>query len=60
MKRLIATTLWSLLGWYAGAIATWAMDLGPALSLIVAFAFGLVVFADPRGMIWRRPEGVGS
>lgn len=54
MKRLIAATLWSMVGWYSGAVAAWAMDLGPGLSPILALLFAALVFTDPLGMLWRR------
>lgn len=55
MKRLVAAALWSLVGWYAGAVGAWALDLSPALGPILAVALAGIVVADPRRIIWTHP-----
>lgn len=63
MKRLIAASLWFLVGWYVGAAATWALDLGVALGPILAVVGASVVLADPGSVIWskdRQPHARGA
>lgn len=55
MKRLFAGALWLPVGWFVGALATFALDLGPGLSPIVAVALAGVIVADPRRIIWNGP-----
>jgi len=52
MKRIAATPLWFLLGWYVGSVAALALGVGPLLAPIMAVAFAGLVIADPLRIIW--------
>jgi hypothetical protein len=51
-KRTVATLLWSVTGWYVGAMAAWLLNLGPVLPVVLAASAALIVGADPRRIIW--------
>ena len=35
-KRALAAVLWSVSGWYVGAIVAWALNIGPVLPVVLA------------------------
>jgi hypothetical protein len=58
-KRILATALWLLAGWYGGNVLAEVLGvsalLGPLLGVSVAFLVG----ADPRHLIWTRRAETG-
>jgi hypothetical protein len=54
-KRILATFLWSMVGWTAGAMATFFLALPEGLNLILAAALAAVVWFDPAHLLW--PQG---
>lgn len=61
MKRIAATALWFLTGWFVGAFGAFTVGLSPALAPILAIAAATLVAADPRQMLWaRRPVSRGT
>jgi hypothetical protein len=54
MKRIAATPLWFLVGWYLGSATAWIVGAGPFLAPIVAVALAGLVVVDPRHVIWDR------
>ena len=54
-KRLVTAILWSVTGWCLGAMVGFALDIGLALAPILAVASGLLIAADPLGVLWSRP-----
>ena len=55
-KRAIAAVLWSLSGWYVGAMAAWVLGLSQVLPIVLAAAAALIVGSDPRHIIWTSRE----
>ena len=53
-KRTLATILWSITGWYVGAIVAWMLNLGPVLPVVLAASAALIVGTDPRRIIWTN------
>ena len=53
-KRALAIVLWSLTGWYIGAMAAWILSLPPVLPVVLAVAAGWVIGSDPRHVIWTH------
>ncbi len=51
-KRLLATFLWFLTGWYAGAVLTEVVSASFGLAPIIGAAAAAIVFADPLHAIW--------
>jgi len=51
-KRLLATFLWFLTGWYAGAVLTELVSASFGLAPIIGAAAAAFVFADPLHAIW--------
>lgn len=51
-KRTLAAILWSITGWYVGAMVAWMLNLGPVLPVVLAAAAAYFVGADPRRIIW--------
>jgi hypothetical protein len=51
-KRALAAVLWSATGWYVGAMVAWALNVGPALPVVLAASAALLVAGDPRRIIW--------
>jgi hypothetical protein len=51
-KRAIATVLWFLSGWYAGAFIAFFVGLSPALGPILGTAAAAIIAVDPRRIIW--------
>ena len=56
MKRIVAASLWFLMGWYLGSAASWILGIGLFIAPVVAVAFTGFVIADPRQFIWGRHE----
>jgi hypothetical protein len=54
-KRIIATVLWFLAGWYATAMLAESVGLGQAIAPFVGAAVGTFVAMDPLGLFWARP-----
>jgi hypothetical protein len=52
MKRLVAASLWFLVGWTVGAAGAVVLGVSPALGPILAVATAGIVIADPRQIIW--------
>ena len=60
-KRLLATFLWFLTGWYAGAVLTEIVSASFGLAPIIGAAAAAFVFADPLHAIWAgRVEAPAS
>jgi hypothetical protein len=55
-KRTLATILWSISGWYVGAMVAWMLNLGPVLPVVLAAAAALIVGGDPRRVIWKDAD----
>jgi len=55
-KRTLAAVLWSLTGWYVGALVAWMLNLGPVLPVVLAAAAGAFIWADPRHVIWAESD----
>jgi len=51
-KRALAAILWSVTGWYVGAMIAWALNVGPVLPVVLAASAGLLIAGDPRRLIW--------
>jgi len=54
-KRILATFLWSMVGWTAGAMATFFLGFPEGLNIALAAIIGGVVWWDPAHLLW--PEG---
>jgi hypothetical protein len=54
MKRIVATPLWFLVGWFVGSMVAWNFGLSAALAPISAFALAAFVVVDPAGLLWAR------
>ena len=61
-KRVLATFLWFLTGWYAGAVLTELVSASFGLAPIIGAAAAAFVFADPLHVIWKgrvkRPASI--
>jgi zinc transporter ZupT len=58
-KRTLAAVLWSLSGWYLGALVAWLLNLGPiapVIAIVLAFAAGAFIWTDPRRIIWTDAD----
>ena len=55
-KRTIAAILWSITGWYVGAMVAWMLNLGPVLPVVLAATAALIIGADPRRIIWTDAD----
>lgn len=53
-KRLLATPLWFLTGWYIGALAALVLGVDGALAPILAVAVASLTAVDPRRIIWTN------
>jgi hypothetical protein len=51
-KRALAAALWSVTGWYVGAMIAWALNIGPVLPVVLAASAALFIAGDPRRIIW--------
>lgn len=54
-KRILATFLWSMVGWTAGAMATFFLGLPDGLNIALAVLIAAVVWFDPAHLLW--PQG---
>ena len=54
-KRILATFLWFMVGWSAGAMATFFLGLPDGLSWVLAIGLAAVVWWDPTHLLW--PQG---
>ena len=54
-KRSLATFLWFMVGWTAGAMATFFLVLPDGLNIALAVLIGAVVWFDPAHLLW--PQG---
>ena len=54
-KRILATFLWFLAGWTAGAMATFFLGLPDGLNIALAAVIALFVWFDPAHLLW--PQG---
>ena len=60
-KRLLATFLWFLTGWYVGAVLTELVSASFGFAPIIGAAAAALVFADPLHVIWKgRAKGPAS
>ena len=56
MKRVAATILWFLAGWYLAAVAAWLTGMPPAIAPILAIATAAVIWIDPRKRLWVESD----
>jgi hypothetical protein len=54
-KRIAATVLWFLAGWYGIAMLADVVGLGAATAPFLGAAVGAFVGMDPLGLFWARP-----
>jgi hypothetical protein len=54
MKRLVATGLWFYAFWYLGSMIAGLVGIPDLLGPLLGTAAGVIVGADPRGLIWSR------
>jgi hypothetical protein len=54
-KRILATFLWFMVGWTAGAMATFFLGLPEGLNIALAGLLAGVVWFDPGHLLW--PQG---
>jgi hypothetical protein len=54
-KRILATFLWFMVGWTAGAMATFFLGLPEGLNIVLAIVIAAVVWWDPAHLLW--PQG---
>jgi len=54
-KRILATFLWFMVGWTAGAMATFFLGLPEGLNIALAVVIAAFVWADPAHLLW--PQG---
>ena len=54
-KRIVATVLWFMVGWTAGAMSTFFLGLPDGLNVALALILGAVVWFDPAHVL--RPQG---
>lgn len=59
-KRALATVLWSLTGWYAGAVVGWMLGVGSVAAPILALAAALLIVGDPFGLFSGRATAPAS
>lgn len=60
-KRLLATFLWFLSGWYVGAVLTELASASFEFAPVIGAAAAAFVFADPLHAIWKdRVKGPAS
>jgi hypothetical protein len=55
-KRTLATSLWFLTGWTLGLIVAFAAGLPSLLGPVLAVLLAAVVYRDPSGRLWPRPQ----
>lgn len=53
-KRILATALWFYGAWTAAAGAAWLVGTPHELGPIVGAAAGLIIWFDPKHVMWRR------
>jgi hypothetical protein len=51
-KHIVATGLWFLVGWTAGSMATFFLDVPAGLNAVGALTFAAFVWFDPGGRLW--------
>ena len=54
-KRILATFLWSMVGWTAGAMASFFIGLPDGLNVVLAGLIAAAVWFDPAHLLW--PQG---
>jgi len=54
-KRILATFLWLVVGWTAGAMATFFIGLPDGLNIALAVLLAAMVWFDPAHLLW--PQG---
>ena len=54
VKRILATSLWFYGAWTAAAGAAWLLGTPHELGPIVGVAAGLIVWFDPKHVLWPR------
>ena len=59
-RRIVATVLWFLTGWYAAAFVAVFVGFDLAIAPFVGAAVGAFVAMDPLGLFWPRVAGNGS
>jgi hypothetical protein len=52
--RVVATLLWSAVGWSAAGIVAGLLALPSAVALVGAIAAAMIVWFDPSGRLWAR------
>lgn len=53
MKRPIVVLLWFFAFWYAGSALAMFLALPDIIGPLLGAAAAAIVFANPRGLIWR-------
>ena len=53
-KRVLASFLWFLTGWYAGAMLAELLHTTTALAPIMGAVAAGLIYADPRRAIWKE------
>lgn len=59
-KRLLAAFLWSVTGWYVGALVSWMLSVGEVLPFVMAASAALLVAGDPRRAIWSNRSAISE
>ena len=54
VKRILATFLWFYGSWTAAAGAAWLLGTPQELGPIVGVAAGLIIWFDPKHVMWPR------
>ncbi len=55
-KRVLASILWFVTGWYAWAFAASLLGLDPSLGVVIGGFLAALIGGDPAGVIWTRPR----
>jgi zinc transporter ZupT len=58
-KRTLSAVLWSVSGWYVGALVAWMLNLGSigsVMPVVLAVAAGAFIWTDPRRIIWTDAD----
>jgi len=57
-KRILATILWFLAGWTAGAMATFFLGLPDGLNIVLAVLIAVTIWFDPAHLFWGEGRRV--
>ena len=53
-KRIIATVLWFVAGWWGGSLAVGLLALPTILAFVPGILLAALVWWDPAGVLWSR------